>query len=358
MLPELVAAAWSAGGYHLRLQALDTARIVSSFLGEEDAARVVAVLEGLSTTNLGLSTSLVDALAAYGAIQPMNDLEHIRAEIAGVLCRPEDPDAWKEAHTIVMRQLEEAEVFGNYDEGLGELSRAERSTIALMAARGADRDGWFTHFVLQQLLQHASLEDRAVHEVLVSFASELPVEIPQQASLSVHLDALVACAGFLDRAPGIGDPADRGADLEAWRVFRDLVFGIARQEQPSLMTTVLWGRVQEELAHASVDVLFYMDHAAMLRDPRRETAHSLMIAGYPAGVRTLLEWGLLHREELTSLFRFDNRAGRDRYMVQTLGVVGDEGTSRMLRALLTDADLGEAAFEAIRRLEQGVRVPG
>lgn len=45
-----------------------------------------------------------------------------------------------------------------------------------------------------------------MQQVLMSFASDLPTEFPDQDHLAVHLEALVACAGFLERVPEVGDP--------------------------------------------------------------------------------------------------------------------------------------------------------
>jgi NACHT domain/Nuclease-related domain len=355
-LPELLSAAWNAGGYHLRLQALETAQFAASKLSEADAAGVVAMLEGLSPGHVFLSTSLVEALAAYGAIQPVNDLQSIREEVAQVLRQPDDAGACEAAHSIVMKQLEEETIFGPYMEALEELEPGDRGTLALMAARGADREGWFTHFVVEQLLRYANLRDRDVQRVVIGFASDLPAEFPDQGHLAVHLEALAACAGFLERTPEVGDPEDRRPELEAWRVFRELLFGLARQERRSLMTEVLWSRIHGELNLAAVDVLHHLSDAGVLREHTGESAHHMVIAVYPDEVRTLLEWGLLHRDELTTYFKNGDRSRRDRYMVRTLGQVGDEQTARVLRAFLGDDDLGEDVVDAIRRLEGAVQV--
>ena len=85
-LPSLVEAAWKAGGYHLRLAALTTAAQVGRRIGDQARARLVDVLTTFDVSgNMWLSTSLVEALAACDAIEPMSTLDQIRAEIDAVL---------------------------------------------------------------------------------------------------------------------------------------------------------------------------------------------------------------------------------------------------------------------------------
>lgn len=62
---------------------------------------VIAVLQELDSENLALNSALVEALAAYGLITPVRDLEQIATEIDEVLAAPPDEEAAKRARSIV-----------------------------------------------------------------------------------------------------------------------------------------------------------------------------------------------------------------------------------------------------------------
>src|SRR6202011_4393074 len=100
-----------------------------------------------------LSTTLLEALAAYGAITPILSLEEIREELRVLLERQEQPDAWKDARTVVLYQLDEEGVVGPYSEAIADLPDDERTELLLMALRAPDAMSLFgTHFLLDELL--------------------------------------------------------------------------------------------------------------------------------------------------------------------------------------------------------------
>ncbi len=67
-LGDLLEAGWATGLYHLRLEMLELARSVSERVSGPGRDRIVSFLSSLDPKNLFLSTSLVDALLAYGEI--------------------------------------------------------------------------------------------------------------------------------------------------------------------------------------------------------------------------------------------------------------------------------------------------
>ena len=66
--------------------------------------------------NVWLNSTLVEALAACDAIEPMSTLDQIRAAIDAVLAAPDNPEAWSAASRIFYRQFEQEDILGPYSE--------------------------------------------------------------------------------------------------------------------------------------------------------------------------------------------------------------------------------------------------
>jgi hypothetical protein len=309
-------------------------------------------------TNWGLSTSLVEALAAYDAIEPFHSLAEIREQIHQLLANRDRPEAPAEARSIIMNQLEEVEVLGPYMEAVDGLGAAERSTLLLIALQGAiSEDVWSspmaTHFILEQVLKACDLDDPNVQAPLIRMASRLGLDDPmQQFAVACHLDALASCSRFCDEPPTIGDEDDERPELRAWRAFRVLVFAIARGEARAKSLVDVWGEILREFPGMGVDVLYQIQSAGVAQHDHESSAHSRLLKAYPSGCRRLLEWGLRHRDQVGESVRGSDPIGRAQYMVRTLGTVGDAGTAALLRSHASDPDIGEVAVAAIRSIER------
>ena len=77
LFPTLLRQAWDAGGYHLRLAAL---LVAPFFHGSTEPRRseILDVLSQLETNNLGLQSSIVEALACFGEIENPTSIEELR----------------------------------------------------------------------------------------------------------------------------------------------------------------------------------------------------------------------------------------------------------------------------------------
>lgn len=165
-LPSLVQMAWQAGGYHLRLKALDAVVRAGRRLDDQTRARLVEVLESFDvSSNINLSSVLVDALAACDAIEPMRTLDQIRGEIETVLAQPDSPDAWTLASGIYYRQFENNDIVGPYSEAVAELDDQRTLQLCVMAARAGPR-AWQPGWVIREIADRAELIDEAGREVL------------------------------------------------------------------------------------------------------------------------------------------------------------------------------------------------
>lgn len=351
-LPSVVQAAWQAGGYHLRLKALDTAHRTGRRLDDQVRARLIDVLESFDVSgNIWLSSLLVEALAACDAIEPMSTLDQIYAEIQAVLAQPDSPDAWEAASGIYYRQFEEADIVGPYFEAIAELDDRRKLQLCVMAARAESR-AWQPGWVLREIADRAELTDEAGRQVLREAAaavrhSPMPVE-----AVEAHLEALRGWAHIADKLPSPGS-GDGDVGQRAWRLVDELIFRLERGDQADDQTDRCWQELRGPCAPAAVGVLSMVRRASEMREFRGGTRqpYGRLVDAYPDQIRALLHWALPHRDRLLSTMRLPTRE-LPGFMIGELGYVGDTSTLALLHTYLPDRELGPLAVEAIRAIER------
>jgi Nuclease-related domain len=354
VLPELLLAAWTAGGYHLRLQALTAAHDVTGILNDPTRSRVIGALDKLHTDNLALSTTLVETLAAYEQITPIANLADIRAQIRGVLSREDEREAWAAARTIVARQFDTETVVGPYSEAIGELAERDQLRLFVMAARAPESEFW-EDWLLSQIADHAPSMDRRGRQALRDAAMPVKTHTPfWQGAIVAHLEGLRGWAQLSDHLPDPAEVRPQDADRRAWRCFDELIFRLERDgdRADSSNAARQWSMLLERYASAAVDVLYHLRRAAIVGSELRPSVHDWLMQAYPDEVRRLLEWGLAHRDELTTSFPHVNTDERQQYIVRTLGHVGRASTAVLLRDYLANPALAGEAVTAIRQIEQ------
>jgi hypothetical protein len=352
-LPTLVQAAWRAGGYHLRLKALDTAVRAGRRLDGDVQERLVDVLDTFDASgNIALSSVLVDALAACGAIEPQSTLEQIRAGIDAVLAHPDSSDAWTIACTIYYRQFEQEDILGPYSEAIAQLDDGQMLQLCVMAARAEDR-GWQPGWLIREVADRAELADEAGRAVLREAATTVqdgPMPVEQ---VEAHLEGLRGWARIADRLP---DPADCGGDIgqRAWRLADELIFGLERDDPlTGDQAARCWQELGGPCAPAAIGVLAAIQRARATSSyvHQRPRTHDRLAAAYPDQLRELLQWGLPNRGRLVRA-AWVSAGELSRYIIGELGQVGDTATAALLHAYLPDPELGPLAVEALRTIER------
>jgi nuclease-like protein len=352
-LPSLVEAAWKAGGYHLRLKALDTVVHAGRRIDDQARAQLASVLRSFDVSgNIWLSTMLVEALAACEAFEPMNALDQIRGEISAVLAEPNNPDAWAAAASIYYRQFENEDIVGPYSEAIAALDGRQTLQLCVMAARAESRN-WQPGWVLREIADRAALADDAAREVLRQAAtgiadSPFPVEAVQ-----AHLAGLRGWARIAGRLPDAGQ-ADGDLGQRAWRLVDELIFRLERNERADEdQAARLWEELHGPCARAAVDVLSMVRHASAMESFTHPAAqpYDRLVEAYPGQIRLLLQWALPHRDRLVPTTRLPARELTN-YMFAELGRVGDADTMVLLHAYVPDRELGPLAVQAIRVIER------
>lgn len=353
LMPDLVAAAWVAGGYHTRLAALTAAHDNAGGADETVAARMRDVLDGLGFDNIMLNSLLFEALAAYGGVEAMNTAEGIEQQIRDVLAEQDSPDAWTAAYGIVSMIFEDEAIHGPYGEVLAELDDAAALQLYTMAARSQPHP--FHHdWLMASIVERLEFADDATRAVVAAATQSIDWDSPfRHETIAAHLIAVRGWAQLAEQLP----PADiPPGDLPcgAWRLVDELLFHtFAGRDPHAELADTLWGQLLDLYLPATVDVLTHlrsaegMGYAAFGHGPYRS-----LLETWPDQCRQVLEWGITHPDRIVSRFARGPVPGRSQHLLEGLTLVGDEDTVAVLRDLVQDPEIGVDVVAAIRAIRQ------
>ena len=348
LFPTLLRQAWDAGGYHLRLAAL----LVAPFFHgstEPHRSKILDVLHQFETNNLGLQTSIVEALACFGEIENPTTVGELKAHIRTILSNPRDIEHCQWADSIVCNQFEDERIVGPYYAAVDELTRDEKVRLLMMAARGADPPssmslGW----TLEQLVDfvptgNATLDNEA-KSVFADFLRSGPIEdaVVVNDAARPCLTAVRGWAKFEAVLPPATD--DTTLQQRNWHLVAGLLLRFERNDSlvdPDETWSILLLDPPQTVA-----TLAALDKATM---SMRAPGLNHLIADYPEPLRTLFEWTLDNLAEIPAT-RLLSWEGVDRFVIRMLGEVGDESTAARLHAHTLDPDVADAAINAIRQI--------
>lgn len=352
LLPELVRHALRLGGYHLILHTLWAVSRNAGALDPSQRDAVLAALDGYYPRHLGLSSALVEALAALGAIQPVNTLDAIRQQIDAVLDAPDEPDAPAIAAGIVGSQFEDESIVGPFCEAIDSLDPLDRLRLILLATHHPDRclsAGWR----VRQVAGAVPTGDQGLDAEALDRLSELsrpPTTggfMPQE-DIEVHLYAVEGLARLGGQLTAID--AELSDDHQAWHQIACVLLNLHGGDH---CDEAAWDTMLETLLASLPDVLWRMRTSQMSAHFAGERrAYELVVEAYPHQVRRALHWALEHLEELTSLWPRWHGDDLANGVIVMLGAVGDQSTITRLEPLATDQRLGRDAVAALRAIHE------
>jgi len=362
-IPPIVRHCWSTGIYHLQLKMLDCVGNWGGRWGRDRSMSastrqaVAEILSSLTTSNVMLSTQLVETMMVYDLIEPPVGMSEAEGQLKEILARPEDPEAQRAAHGAVSNIFEP--LFEDaYYQAIDKLSSKDRTTLLIMAALALPPYSFSGDYVLSELLKE---DDRNTLPAFLRFTRNLDDEscFPQEVAGN-FMHGHVGCARYLDAPPRLEDLSSE--DLCAWQCYGEIIFwshkpGLASEEIADRCQP-LWHRLTNELALASVDPLKRLAHANGSDCIRsRRDAIQRVFSLFRKPIRDILKNGMKQRAQLTSIDRrlashFVSRE-MTTFLVHTLGQFGDAEAVTLLLPLVDDNYHGEAAVEAIRRINSG-----
>ncbi|WP_319463027.1 NERD domain-containing protein [Micromonospora sp. RTP1Z1] len=341
---------WSTPAYHVRLEALD---MILSFVmatdGEPEREEIVAVLEGLHTDHIMLSSLLLETLNAYGLLDLPEKHDHIAAEIEEVLENPTDRQYQERAYGIFSSQFEDI-VGPPYFAALEALAPERRVALLTVAALGATSDSFWLDTLLKELIRAADPQTLPAFQY---WASHLDTETPfKQGVGASYMLAMAGCALFLGEPPQL--LSCRTQAEEAWQCYGGIVFWLHKKglstEEVAARCEPLWRRLEADLLPAAADPMYWFTTAGSTLISGGPPLLQSIATTFPGKIRDIFEWSLTHRTELVAIFQHAF-GDRDIRIVSILESVGDAGTVELLKRYVEDPELGRVAVSAIRRLQ-------
>ena len=362
-LPDLVETGLAVGGFHLRLELLQAAMYGCTSLKGHARQRMIDVLQDY-TPQLGdwaTSTSLIEALAGYDEIDPLNSLEDIQESLADALADQDDADNQSVARTAVSNMFEDERILGPFSEAIGSLSDDQRLTLYAMSvlAPGMSIHNDFT----VRHLADAACGDGIVASALAVHAGAVPPQWGMvQEEAAAHLQALRGWAKISSTLPpkmptDPDHPQDPAIEI-AWRLVDELLLALLRGEPDHVRAEEIWQQLSTELPIAATCVLadvnsalLFANYSASISGEPQFIPHQVLLAAYPEQIRRLLEWALGQRDQFgPARQRGPWSAGS--YIVRTLAVVGTADTADLLRHhYIHDDQVGGDAVAAVHAID-------
>lgn len=344
LVARLVEQGLAAQPYHVRLEAFQLVHRCGRWLPGAAHDRVLAAVETVETNHIFLSSAKVEALAALGALEPMNRLEELPAELRLTLSRPDDPNHRKLAAGAISSQFEDEDVVGPWCEAIESLDGPDRILLFVMALYGGDADGIATSWLLEQPLD---LEDPCLRAAILDFvANSDPLQWHSSQFGVANAILAVRCLA----AAGLERPATRASqDAGVWEGLLDLAHALARGDAAAVRHVASRLIVKHEDGVA--DLLAQVHSSLVVLHHDGTDLMEQVIAAFGIELQTVLIRSLERPDSQTSFVRWPHTDDRARRTMRTLGDIGDARAADVLRRFVEDSQLGADAVDAVRIIE-------
>ena len=351
-LPSLLRTCWDCGFYHLRLDVIHLVETFGFSLRGEPREAIQQILPSLLSNNPFLNTVVAEAMAKYGVLEPITDLENVNRELAQILSTPNNPTAQQFAHGAISKMFED--IFeGVYWEAIDALCEEDKKLLYTMAAYGVPSYSFFGDPILEELLE---FDDPNTLPVFQHWATQIDVDaMSRQTVVRCYEIALRGCAKFSDVPPQL-KIAESNAWL-AWQLYGEIIFWMNKpgldKSEVNDQCQRLWEALTTELIYEAVDPLMQFQNSDRSVSLKGGLARR-MFEQFREPIRKILEFGVVHLDELTTIFgkgEVFTKKYREEFVVNALGVVGNRQTVELLQPLVESAALGTLAIESIRKLK-------
>lgn len=349
---SLLRRAWSAGGYHLQLEALQAAEF---FAGSDEPYRteILEVVRDLQGNNLGLQSCLFEVLSRFGDIDRGVSAEDLREEIRQLLADSGSSEACRAASGIVSSQFEDQNIVGPYYEAIAGLKETEKVRLLTMAARGSDITMTMSlDWTLDELSALVPTGDPSLDEAArATFGAFLNGPPGDSVMPTEATDAcLAAIRGWAKFDNALPPMTEELTDEERnWRLVAGLLLRMEHDDDGN--EDEIWRQLQQDRINTILTLSTIEGAAYRAAFKERRPALKHLYEAHTDRVRELFEWALEHLDSVPAQ-RVRRRGGPDHFVIRALGSVGDLRTAELLRLHTLDPDSGAAAVAAIRQIHQ------
>ena len=345
ILPDLIIDAWNAGGYGLRIDALQCAARVIAKVTNESAQKIAGFLEGLDVDNVFYNSYIYEALSTAGKFVSDQTIESITTEVLELTNSFDDPAARALAYSLYSRQYEDID-FGPIGESIDQLAPEVRVRFLIMVAYSADSiwAGSALRELSQELPSNSDVSDLFRFH-LQTFPAKLG--FPQDAA-ERYVTAIVGWAQTNTHLP----PATEGASIteyeRAWWLLGELILQAVRDEEQSVVEPI-WESLHK-ISSEAVDALYRIAENPMLAYVRGWPGIDVFVDRNPDHVRRLALFGIQPPLTLRSESDFGPSGHWRKVRIKTLGRCGDAETIDLLKIYVDDPTFGPVAVESIRSI--------
>ncbi|MEU4811799.1 nuclease-related domain-containing protein [Nocardia fluminea] len=358
ILPKLLSEAWTVGGYHLRLDALEAAHTGARWMDQSAQARLRNVLEDIDVrNNWALSSLHLEALAACGAVEPIATEANIRADIENVLDNLDDPRASGLARSILGQQFEDEAIFGPVSEVVDTLTPEKLVQLCGVALRDEDAVLSITRdWAVARIADHIHAAGPPQLRLIAQIAADPPADsVTSWEGVRAHLEALRGWASIEDRLPDAA-AAEGDAIARTWRLIDELIFPLLAGTVASKKREI-WLQLQGPCRPIAADALLQVRVAQSWSVGRGTTIYQKLELEYPTELKTMFEWALDHWDELRPAVGQHMRSTRDG-LLGALSNIGDDRTRAIIEGHLNDPEIAHAAVAALRGIDSRRTAPG
>lgn len=239
---------------------------------------------------------------------------------------------------------------GVYWEAIDELPHDDRMRLLTMAALGAPSYGFFTDWILWELLEHA---DARAQPAFLRWATTIDTgRVSDQDAVARYALGMRGCSQHLDQPPA-PNPLETDAE-KAWYACGAIVFWLYKPclsvAERRSAAAQWWKHLQSKWPREAVRMLLQLRRPHYKSGVKRRAMLDELCSIFPDEVRRVLEFGLENRANL-GWSRFEEK-DELAALIRWLGVVGNRQTVWLLGELVDSHDLGPYAIEALRNLDK------
>jgi hypothetical protein len=174
--------------------------------------------------------------------------------------------------------------------------------------------------------------------------------------IRAFLWAMIGLAHYSDKLPNLNRPLRD--DEAAWRAYGEILFWL---HKPSITENNMrekcapcWEHLECLYIRAALDPLFLIEKSIRWGAEHNKVRIKDPLIIFPSEVKAILAECVKIMPELTSLFKFISwrRQEHNKFIIETLGKIGDETTIPLLEPILESAELGADAARAIRKIRE------
>jgi NACHT domain len=264
LLPALLRACWDTKIYHVRLEVLHLVTDFGRSLHEPIKGDIEKTISSLDWEgNPLLSTLLIEALAAFGSLEPITTSGEIIDEFRRILEDPDSEVAQQQAYNAVSNVFEE--IYDNlYWEAIKSLSVSDQVKLLTMASLGAPPYGMVTpSWILKELIR---LNDPLSLRGFQRWATEIDPDTPStQEATKCYFLGVRGCARFLKSPPLLKTPDT--PDHLAWTLYGEIIFWTCKPDldEAEIHTrcALPWKRLQHEVPLSAVDPMMHLNRISV-----------------------------------------------------------------------------------------------